>query len=84
MRTRSLLFVPGHRPERFDKALGAGADRVIVDLEDAVAPADKPRARDALRQWLKPDHAVIVRINCADTIWQETYFSSTAVSMRST
>lgn len=71
MRTRSLLFVPGDRPERFDKALGAGADRVIVDLEDAVAPADKPRARDAVRQWLKPDQAVIVRINSADTIWFE-------------
>ena len=38
---RSYLFVPGDRPERFDKACGAGADAVIVDLEDAVAPAAK-------------------------------------------
>lgn len=41
---RSFLFVPGHRPERFGKALGSGADAVILDLEDAVAPDDKPAA----------------------------------------
>ena len=46
--SRAWLFVPGDRPERFDKALAAGADCVIVDLEDAVAPADKVRARAAL------------------------------------
>ena len=66
---RSLLFVPGSRPERFDKALAAGADAVIVDLEDAVAPADKLSAREAVRAWLRPAHAVIVRINAADTPW---------------
>ena len=66
---RSLLFVPGSRPERFDKALAAGADAVIVDLEDAVAPADKLSARDAVRAWLRPEHAVIVRINAVDTPW---------------
>lgn len=43
----ALLFCPGDRPERFAKA-AAAADTVIVDLEDAVAPADKPRAREAL------------------------------------
>ena len=46
---RSLLFIPGDRPDRFDKALAAGADQVIIDLEDAVAPDRKgrpgPRAR---------------------------------------
>ena len=66
---RSLLFVPGSRPERFDKALAAGADAVIIDLEDAVAPADKPSACGALRAWLRPEHAVVVRINAADTPW---------------
>jgi citrate lyase subunit beta/citryl-CoA lyase len=71
MRRRSLLFVPGNRPERFDKALGAGADGVIIDLEDAVAPADKLRAREAVRQWLSPRHPVMVRINAADTLWFE-------------
>ena len=66
---RSLLFVPGSRPERFNKALAAGADAVIVDLEDAVAPANKLSAREAVRAWLRPAHAVIVRINAADTPW---------------
>ena len=66
---RSVLFVPGNRPDRFDKALAAGASAVILDLEDAVAPADKPAARDAVRAWLKPEHRVIVRINSAETPW---------------
>lgn len=44
---QSLLFVPGNRPERFDKALTSGADLVCVDLEDAVGPADKEAARGA-------------------------------------
>jgi citrate lyase subunit beta / citryl-CoA lyase len=68
--SRAWLFVPGHRPERFDKALAAGADRVIVDLEDAVAPADKDRARAALAAWLAATRArVAVRLNAADTPW---------------
>lgn len=70
---RSLLFVPGSRPERFDKALAAGASAVIVDLEDAVAPADKPAARAALRAWLlapaRGNRSVVVRINSIDTPW---------------
>lgn len=49
---RSLLFVPGHRPERFAKALGSGADAVVLDLEDAVPPAEKARARSAIAQAL--------------------------------
>lgn len=44
---RSLLFVPASRPDRFGKALAAGADLVCADLEDAVAPAYKPAARQA-------------------------------------
>ena len=44
---QSLLFVPGSRPERFDKALARGADLVVIDLEDAVGPADKDSARNA-------------------------------------
>lgn len=39
------LYVPGDRPERFDKAAASGADVVIIDLEDAVAPARKDEAR---------------------------------------
>ena len=44
---RSYLFVPGNRPDRFDKACAAGADAVIVDLEDAVPAAQKTAARAA-------------------------------------
>ncbi len=47
-----ILFVPGNRPERFDKAFAAGAAGVVIDLEDAVAPADKPAARRAAADWL--------------------------------
>ncbi len=43
----SLLFVPGSRADRFDKAKGAGADLTVIDLEDAVAPGDKTTAREA-------------------------------------
>ena len=50
---RTCLFVPGDRPERFDKALASGADAVVLDLEDAVATDDKPRARDAVAQRLR-------------------------------
>ncbi len=49
---RSLLFVPGHRADRFAKALGAGADAVVVDLEDAVPPSAKDSARAAVAAWL--------------------------------
>lgn len=66
---RTYLFVPGSRAERFDKACAAGADAVIVDLEDAVAPADKDAARGALATWLSPARSVLVRINSADTRW---------------
>jgi citrate lyase subunit beta/citryl-CoA lyase len=42
---RSMLFVPGDRPERFARAAGSGADAVILDLEDAVTAATRPQAR---------------------------------------
>ena len=45
MLPRTYLFVPGNRPERFDKALASGADAIVLDLEDAVAPAAKADAR---------------------------------------
>ena len=52
MRLRSLLFVPGDRPDRFDKAMASGADAVILDLEDAVAPGRKDAARQAVADFL--------------------------------
>ncbi len=45
---RSWLFVPGNRPERLPKALASGADAVIIDLEDAVAPDAKDTAREVV------------------------------------
>ena len=66
---RSYLFVPGNRPDRFDKACATRAHAVIVDLEDAVPAAAKERARDALAQWLTPQRPVLVRVNAADTTW---------------
>ncbi len=70
MRLRSLLFVPGDRPDRMDKALASGADALILDLEDAVAPAAKPAARRHVREFLeRTDRAVglYVRINPLDS-----------------
>lgn len=65
MRLRSLLFVPGDRPERFDKAAASGADAVILDLEDSVAPAAKAAAREAVARYLAEPVAVtrFVRVN---------------------
>jgi citrate lyase subunit beta / citryl-CoA lyase len=66
---RSYLFVPGNRPDRYAKACATRAHAVIVDLEDAVAPADKAGARDALRNWLSADHRVLVRVNAPGSDW---------------
>jgi citrate lyase subunit beta/citryl-CoA lyase len=70
-RSASWLFVPGSRPERFDKAARAGADQVIVDLEDAVAPARKASARDAVAEWLARGGHAWVRVNACGTRWHE-------------
>ncbi|EJZ19970.1 CoA ester lyase (plasmid) [Rhizobium sp. Pop5] len=66
MRLRSLLFVPGDRPERFDKALASGADAVILDLEDSVAPTNKPRARESVHEFVlrhTGETHLLIRIN---------------------
>jgi citrate lyase subunit beta/citryl-CoA lyase len=68
---RSFLFVPGSRPERFEKALGSGGDAVILDLEDAVAPEDKDVARQQVAAWLAPERPVLVRINASSTPYYE-------------
>lgn len=69
MRLRSLLFVPGDRPERVVKAAGLGADALILDLEDAVSPENKPRAREAVAAFLRQPRTVplFVRINPLDS-----------------
>ncbi len=65
MRLRSLLFVPGDRPERFDKAAASGADAIILDLEDSVAAQAKPAAREAVARYLSGPASVarFVRVN---------------------
>lgn len=68
---RTFLFVPGDRPERFAKAAAAGADVVVVDLEDAVAPAQKAEARENARAWLAEGHRAVVRLNAPGTSWYE-------------
>lgn len=69
MTQRSFLFVPGHRHDRFDKAVASGADVVILDLEDAVAPEAKQSARQTVREWMGAGGQALVRINAADTPW---------------
>jgi citrate lyase subunit beta/citryl-CoA lyase len=68
MRLRSLLFVPGDRPDRMEKALRAGADALILDLEDSVAPAAKPEARRHVAEFLNTHSTakLWVRINPLD------------------
>jgi citrate lyase subunit beta / citryl-CoA lyase len=66
MKLRSMLFVPGDRPERIEKSITAGADAIIIDLEDAVAIEAKPAARkntaDALARFGQAI-PIFVRIN---------------------
>lgn len=68
---RCLLFVPGLNPERFSKALAAGADAICVDLEDAIAMSRKTEAREVVLAWLLSgavaDRRVWVRVNPADS-----------------
>lgn len=68
---RTYLFVPADRPERYGKARASGAEAVIVDLEDAVAPAAKGAARDALADALDGAAPLIVRVNAAGSPWFE-------------
>ncbi len=66
MTPRSWLFVPGDRPERFNKAIASGADAIILDLEDSVTGTRKSVARDAVKAFLagKPrGPKIAVRIN---------------------
>jgi citrate lyase subunit beta / citryl-CoA lyase len=73
---RSFLFVPANRPERYAKALASGADAVIIDLEDAVSPADKPDARvqliDGFGLIAAADRArLVVRMNARGTSFHD-------------
>ena len=74
---RSKLFVPGSRPELFEKALNSQADGLSFDLEDAVAAPKKDEARLCLKAWMQlPEvcnsaKVIIVRVNAMDTAYFE-------------
>ena len=74
---RSLLSVPGSRPDMFPKAARSGADQVMLDLEDAVAPDEKEAARRSVAEglggvdWKGAGQSVTVRINAVGTPWIE-------------
>lgn len=70
---RSLLFVPGDSEKKLEKAFGSGADALIIDLEDSVAPDRKPTARAITAAFIRA-HAklsarpkLIVRVNALNT-----------------
>ncbi len=72
-RRRTVHFVPGGNERFFAKGLDAGADTLVLDLEDSVAPDHKPAARAAVADWLGSADAtgpeLMVRINALDTDW---------------
>jgi citrate lyase subunit beta / citryl-CoA lyase len=83
VRLRSLLFVPGDRPDRMAKALLSGADALILDLEDAVAPDAKPAARQMVAAFLADaDRAVplFVRVNPLDSGLTDADLSAVATA----
>lgn len=71
MRLRSLLFVPADSERKFAKAQTSGADGLILDLEDAVAPTRKPLAREMVQETLAAgasrNWSFWVRVNALDT-----------------
>jgi citrate lyase subunit beta/citryl-CoA lyase len=71
MRLRSLLFVPGDSERKFARARDCGADALILDLEDSVAPSEKANARAHVASLIEPDPerawTIVVRVNALDT-----------------
>ena len=86
----TLLFTPGSSPARFEKGLRSGADGIILDLEDAVAHADKQAARTHVFEWLvqrpagKPYSAplVAVRLNPQDSRYFDADLSALVQAMQ--
>ena len=79
---RSVLFLPASNPRAIARARESAADLVVLDLEDAVKPADKDMARDAAAQavagqWPMP---VAIRVNGAGTRWHERDMDAVANS----
>ena len=73
MLLRSILFVPGTRADRFPKAMAAGADAVVFDLEDGVEASRKADARRIIAEWLDTSEASrtarFVRVNSVRSTW---------------
>jgi citrate lyase subunit beta / citryl-CoA lyase len=65
------LFAPADRSERFAKAAASGADAIIIDLEDAVAPERKALGRASLKAARDLSARIFVRINAPNTPWHE-------------
>ena len=64
----AVLFTPGDRPERLDKGWAASAGQLILDLEDAVAPARKQAARVAVKHWVgATGRRPLLRVNATDS-----------------
>ncbi len=69
---RSVLYIPGSKERALEKARTLPVDAIIFDLEDAVSPAEKPAARDTLKEALAQGYGkrtTVVRINALDTEW---------------
>lgn len=70
---RSFLFVPGDSSRKLDKGMASGADALLLDLEDSVAPGNKPKAREVVREYLTAHVGtagrprLFVRVNALDT-----------------
>ena len=68
---RSLIFVPGNRPNMLERARSFSADIIMVDLEDSVPPSEKLTARDLAHEWVptlaNEGQQVVVRVNSLDT-----------------
>jgi citrate lyase subunit beta/citryl-CoA lyase len=79
---RSLLFVPGTRPDMLAKVARCGPDAVVVDLEDAVAPAAKEEARALAVQAVAAERPgagmVLLRVNPAGTPWHQADVAAAA------
>jgi citrate lyase beta subunit len=81
---RSVLYMPGSRPRALEKARTLPADALILELEDAVAPAEKPRARELVAEAVEAGgyggRKLLIRINGLDTEWGEADLARAAAA----
>jgi citrate lyase beta subunit len=81
---RSVLYMPGSRPRALEKARSLRADALILDLEDAVAPTEKPNARELVAEAVETggygERRLLIRINGFDTDWGEDDMARAALA----